>query len=410
MCTQCKVMRITITQVAQHRCFVFLFVMVFFGSMVFPSLAAAPLQPLIIEVYDSETSNALQSDIVFEGKLYDIVIGTEDAIGFAVNVTITVSYDPVSHVTSNETPFITIQAPPWNDKRTFIINATKQGYQSVEKVLTVMKGALSMRMDRSAVEEKEEFQVTIRDQDNIPVEGAVVFIDPDGTLITTDAQGIAYLGAPEVAHNRNITIKTTKDGYINSSATILVESVGGTLPVIGNGMLMQLAPILFAAVAVIFAVFYVRWRKRAQRDLPSQQTKPGTPPRDAPGKPVDARERPIINDPVSYRVSERSPTGFSSPSSKVEEIRIPLQEKRKETTVLTAETSPEMSAPHDNKDENEWFKGQEYMRYKLDEMTGSIDRKNEGKWFEGERNIESKVDEALKKQSKRKKVEPQEVK
>ena len=49
------------------------------------------------------------------------------------------------------------------------------------------------------------------------------------------------------------------------------------------------------------------------------------------------------------------------------------------------------------------------MRYKLDEMTGNIDKKNEGKWFEGERNIESKVDEALKKQSKRKKVEQQEI-
>lgn len=173
---------------------------------------------------------------------------------------------------------------------------------------------------------------------------------------------------------------------------------------------MQLAPILFAAIAVIFAIFYVRWRKRTQMDLPSQQTKHGTPPTEAPQESAGARGRPLTNDQASNRVSERSPTTFSSSTSKVEEIRIPLQEKRKETTVLSKDVPSETSTPHQNKDENEWFKGQEYMRYKLDEMTGSVDRKNEGKWFEGERDIQSKVDEALKKQSKRKKVEQQEVK
>jgi len=401
-------MRIRITQTILRRCFVFLVVAVFFGCVFFPSLPAAPLQPLFIEVYDSETSNALQTNTVVEGKSYDIAIGTEEDIGFVVNVTITTSYDQRQQITSNETPFITITAPSWDKDRTFVINASKQGYQSTEQVFNVIKGALSMRMD-GRVEEKEEFQVTVRDQDSQPVEDALVFIDPDGAPITTDAQGMAYLAAPEVAHNRNITVKTTKDGYINASAAILVENVAGGLPVIGNGMLMQLAPILFAVVAVIFAVFYVRWRKRTQKDMPSKQTRPETPPPDDSGQATGARERPLANDQASYKVRERSPTTFSSSTSKVEEIRIPLQEKRKETTVLPMENHQEATAPHQSKDENEWFKGQEYMRYKLDEMTGNVDRKNEGKWFEGERNIESKVDEALKKQSKRKKVEQQEV-
>jgi len=101
---------------------------------------------------------------------------------------------------------------------------------------------------------------------------------------------------------------------------------------------------------------------------------------------------------------EQGAAMVSSSDSKIEEIRIPLQEKRKETTILSADTPPEPSQPQHNKEEYEWFKGEEYMKYKLDEMTGTIDRKNEGKWFEGERNIESKVDEALKKQSKKKKT------
>ncbi len=399
-------MRITITHVAVHRCFVLLVIVLSIGGVLLPLSSAAPLQQLFIEVYDNETSNALQSNTVVEGKSYDVAIGTTDDIGFVVNVTIIVSYDPVPYITSNESPFITIQAPSWNAYRSFVINASKEGYQSIEQVFTVIKGGLTINMDKS-VDEEKEFQVIVRDQEDQPVEDALVFVDPGGSPALTDAQGIAYLTAPEVPHNRDITVKTTKDGYINASAVILVQSVGA-LPMIGNDLLMQLAPILFAVVAVVFAVFYVRWRKRTPKDLSSQQTKSGAPPPDDSEKTMSTHERPPVDDQPSYRIRERVTSKSSSSSSKVEEIRIPLQEKRRETTVLSMETPKEKPSPAPQKDENEWFKGQEYMRYKLDEMTGSNDRKNEGKWFEGERNIESKVDEALKKQSKRKKVESQE--
>jgi hypothetical protein len=377
------------------------------GGTFVPPVTAQPLQQLFIEMYDSETSNALQTNTVIEGKSYDIAIGTLEDIGFVVNVTISVSCEPGQFVTSNETPFITIKAPSWNSYPTLVINASKPGYVSVEQVFTVIKGVLSMSLD-SRVKEKDEFQVTVRDQENQPVENALVFIDPNGAPGITNVQGIVYLAAPEVTQDRNIAVKTTKDGYVNASAVILVESVA-TFPVIGSEMVMQLAPILFAVVAVIFAVLYVRWRKRTHHDSASPQTKPGTPPPEAPMNPTSTRKQPMSPDPASLRVSERGPATFPSSTSKVEEIRIPLQEKRKETTVLSMEPPQETVTPHQKKDENEWFKGQEYMRHKLDEMTGTIDKKSEGKWFEGERNIESKVDEALKKQSKRKKVEQQEI-
>jgi hypothetical protein len=218
-----------------------------------------------------------------------------------------------------------------------------------------------MRTDRSAVVEKEEFQVTIKDQDSQPVEDALVFIDPDGIHISTDAQGIAYLDAPEVPHNKNITIKTTKDGYINSSTSILVETTAGVMPTLGDGFLIQIAPILFAAVAVLFAVLYVRWRKRTQRDLPPKQTTPNPPLEKSPEISADPRKRYWENEPASYPIAKRGATSLSSSDSKVEEIRIPLQ-------------------------------------------------KNEGKWFEAERDIQSKVDEALKKQSKKKKVDQHDIK
>jgi hypothetical protein len=58
----------------------------------------------------------------------------------------------------------------------------------------------------------------------------------------------------------------------------------------------------------------------------------------------------------------------------------------------------------ENKHSDDWFKGQDYMRYKIDELTGKIDQKTDGKWFEGEQVTKSKVDEALKKNLKKKKV------
>jgi hypothetical protein len=89
--------------------------------------------------------------------------------------------------------------------------------------------------------------------------------------------------------------------------------------------------------------------------------------------------------------------------SRVEEIRIPIQEKKKETTILSEEKEQPSAPVYQKKQQEEWFKGQDYMRYKLDELTGKINQHTDGKWFEGERDIKYKVDEALKKNVKRKK-------
>lgn len=400
------VMRIIVTHKSMCCVFGSLVALLLLGSAFLPCVAAQAQQTLEIEVYDSDTSNALQNDIVFEGKSYDIAIGTEEAIGFVVNVTISVLGE--TNITTNEKPFFTINNVSMNPYQSFVINASKAGYLPAERTLTVMKGALSISTTPpSSIEEKKEFQVTIKDQDGNPVEDALVFIDPNGTRVSTDAQGIAYLDAPEVSQNENIIIKTMKDDYINSSNNILVETV---VPTIGDGFLIQIAPILFAAIAVIFAVLYVRWRKKTQKDLPLGKNGIGTPREDRPEDSKDLRKRPWEKEPAVYHMKERGPASISSSDSRVEEIRIPLQEKRKETTFLPAQDHPESPASHRKNEEDEWFKGQEYMRYKLDEMTGKIDQKNEGKWFEGERDIQTKVDEALKKQPKKKKDDQRDAK
>jgi membrane protein implicated in regulation of membrane protease activity len=215
--------------------------------------------------------------------------------------------------------------------------------------------------------------------------------------------GIAYIDAPEVNQNRNITIQVIKSGYLDSSTSILVQNTGGSVLNMGDSILVQIAPIVFAAVAVIFAIFYVRWRRKTQKDMPSRKAGPAEQHEERLEGTVNLRKRQWEKEPASYQVKKRGDVSVSSSDPRVEEIRIPLQEKRKETTFLSTGEHPVSSVPHQGNKEDEWFKGQDYMRYKLDEMTGKIDQKNEGKWFEGERDIQSKVDEALKKQPKKRK-------
>jgi hypothetical protein len=118
---------------------------------------------------------------------------------------------------------------------------------------------------------------------------------------------------------------------------------------------------------------------------------------------IEKRDRKFEKEPALYPVKERRNVTISTPDPKVEEIRIPLQEKKKETTILSG--AQEKASSVLGKDDEEWFKGQEYMRYKLDELTGKIDQKTEGRWFEGQHDGKYKVDETLKKSSKKKKVD-----
>ena len=120
----------------------------------------------------------------------------------------------------------------------------------------------------------------------------------------------------------------------------------------------------------------------------------------------------MLLNKVSFKFSgkEKRDISISTNESRVEEIRIPVQVKKKETTILSEETTPEPVPEQRKKEMDEWFKGQDYMRYKLDELTGKIDQKTDGKWFEGEHDSKSKVDETLRKSYKKKKGDEEDVK
>jgi hypothetical protein len=400
-------MRITVYQKAQWS-FLCLIVLLLVNTLFAPLVSAQDEPALYIEIDDSNTENEIKENTIFEGKSYDIIVNAYNESGYIFDVLgVNVSFLGLSYNTSAE--FLTLQAPRLEEYESFLITATKEGYLTAKLEITVMKGELSIVADRGTIEEKKEFQVTVKDQDNKPVEGALVYITTDATPIKTDLHGIAYAHAPEVEMITTTTIQVIKSGYLSGSTTIRVENVEGSIFDLTESKFLQILPILIALVVVIFAITYVLWRQKRNPTIPHQSIRTGKP--DEPR--IEAQEKlgqRSKNVPALFPGKEKSDVSLSSSASRIEEIRIPVQAKKKETTFLSEEKELEEVSEDRKKEHDEWFKGQDYMRYKLDELTGKIDQKTDGKWFEGEHDSKYKVDETLKKNLKKKKVDEEDIK
>jgi hypothetical protein len=399
-------MRITVYQKAQMS-FLSLIALLLLVNTLFISTTSAQDEPaLIIEIYDSNDWNESVGTILFEGRNYDLTVSTEnESVILGVNIT----FLGMTYLTSLAEPFITVEAPRFDEYDSFVITATNEGYLTAAVQITVLKGELSIVADRGTIEEKKEFQVTVKDQDNKPVEGALVYITTDAAPIKTDLQGMVYAQAPEVEMITTTTIQVIKSGYLPGSTTIRIENVEGSIFELTESKFLQILPILIAILVVIFAIAYVLWRQKRNPTIPHQSKRAGSS--DAPQKYQQEKlGQRSKNEPALFPGNEKSDVSISRSASRVEEIRIPVQAKTKETTYLSEEKEPEEVSEDRKKEQDEWFKGQDYMRYKLDELTGKIDQKTDGKWFEGERDSKYKVDETLKKSSKKKKVGEEDIK
>lgn len=373
-----------------------IFLLVIITSFFSPSLAQDE-PTLLIEIYDSIDWNESAGTVFFEGRSYDIMVSTENE---PVVLNVTISLLGVTYVTNLTEPFITVVAPRFDDKEFFIINATKEGYISAEVEITVMKGRLLISTDRGTIEENKMFQVIVKDQDNTPVEGAYVYITTDATPLITDADGVAYLRAPEVEILTTSTIEVIKSGYLTGSTNIRVENIQSMTFGLTESQFLKILPILIAVLVVLFSIGFVIWRQRNTPSVSYPTLKKQN--QDIPLSVNSEKQRQQTNHEPGVP-PEKKDILISTPISRVEEIRIPMQKKKKETTILPEETALEPVSKQKKKKQEDWFKGQEYMRYRLDELTGKIDQKTDGKWFEGQHESKSKVDETLRKSYKKKK-------
>jgi hypothetical protein len=384
----------------------FIILLLIVYSISAPVISTQDEPALIIEIYDSNDWNESVGTVFFEGRNYDIIVSSENE---TVVLDVNISLLGISYTTSVIEPFITVLAPRFDEYESIIIKATKEGYLAAEVEITVMKGQLSAVTDRGIIEEKKGFQVTVEDQDHTPVEGALVYVIPEANPIATDLQGIAYLRAPDVEKVTTVTIQVIKSGYFPGSTNIRVENAEGFILNLTESTFLQILPILIAIIVVIFAMVYVVWRQKRTTMIPRQSTR--IEPADVPNKFQQEKQGPRFkNDSAINHVKEKQTISISPPQSRVEEIRIPVERKIKETTILSKEKEARGVSEHQKKEKDDWFKGQEYMRYKLDELTGKIDQKTDGNWFEGEHDSKYKIDETLRKNFKKKKIDEEDIK
>jgi hypothetical protein len=370
------------------------------SSVISPSVYSQDGSELLIEVYDSNNWNESAGSIVFEGNSYDITVSTEnDSVVLGVNITVLGN----TYLTNLSEPFITIEIPPFDTSDSFLITAIKEGYQSGILELNVLKGELFIKTDHVVVDENTEFYVTVTDQDNIPVKDAMVYVTEDASPLLTDSQGLVVAQAPEIETFTTTTIQVIKSGYLPGSTTIRIENVEGSIFNLTESKFLQILPVLLAVLVVIIAVVYVLFRKRKESPKSMENTITKTP--DESSSFYREKQPRSKGESGRYRETEKRTISTSASESRIEEIRIPVQTKKKETTILPEEQDDGKVEEDDNKHSDDWFKGQDYMRYKIDELTGKIDQKTDGKWFEGEQDTKYKVDEALKKNLKKKKAD-----
>ncbi len=365
------------------------------------SAVAEDEEQLVIILFDSSGTSwePLDDNILLEGNDYDIVVKHENELTPAYNVTITITAFGEVYVTSTELPWVTIETPNFEEYSEFVIAATKEGYASAEQYIIVSKGGLFVSVDRDTVEEEGSFSVTITDQCDTPISGVTVYVEGHESVFdTTNDNGKAYINAPEVDADTEIGITVVKSGYYYGSSTIHVENVKAT----GMGdflsKIFEVSPIVFALFIVIFAMLFVRLRKKTPTPMSTSKTDVlqinKKLPRD--NKETLSTKRPLSKQtiPINKTIEEKIPT--SAKGSHVEIIRIHTKgDKKKETKHILDKKEPSKIFPLNKNNEYEWFNGTDYMKYKINKLTGTVNEKPVDKWFVGEDIIRFKVDKKL---------------
>jgi hypothetical protein len=195
-----------------------------------------------------------------------------------------------------------------------------------------------------------------------------------------------------------ISITVVKSGYYPGSSTIHVENVKAT----GMGdflsKIFEVSPIVFALFIVLFAMLFVKLRKKTPTPISTSKTDalqinkklPETKKEPWPAKSPLSKQAKQINKKIEAKIP------ISAKGSHVEIIRIHTKEdKKKETKHILDKKNPSKTLLLNKDNEYEWFNGTDYMKYKINKLTGTVNEKPADKWFAGEDIIRFKVDKKL---------------
>ena len=332
-------------------------------------------------------------------KVSAYILTETEEIEFLIDVNIT--FDGQTYIITEESDNyeVKIKAPSLDTDETYVIYATKQGYQTnyTQIIVKNIKPPLKIIPQDYIIPAGDYFYITVyeNNEDGNTVEGANVYISSYGDKIEiTEIDGKAYFYAP--TDREEITIIASKLGYINGNETIKIKPQQDMINQIINNKIFL---IFLSALVLIFAILFVHFRQKKNIYIHAKEI--------ADQKNIEKYDS---ESDESYDKNRVESKGFIRPpirvnqgeDSKVEEIRISRPNKEKEIV--------DIKTKGDNSEENvdrkkiqcqeyEWFEGIDEIRYEIDKLTGEVDEEGRDKWFEGLDDLRKKIDEKIKKKN-----------
>lgn len=314
------------------------------------------------------------------------------------------------HYTIEETGEITIKAPKIDQDTSFVILASKEGYNSTNGTITILNNEskdellkLIIEPEQYTVDAGNQFSVLVKDEDGNTMPGAEVAIQSFGDIRITDDDGRAWLTAPE--DEDSIKIIAQKDGYVQGDINIMVNILSPWWITLINSPYF---PIIIAVIFLLFAIVFVSYRqKKSVYDRASKISqekilaKYDSDVKTTSSPPSESKEK--LDDQSSLKDAVRTQP---QQDAKVEEIRISRPRKDKEVVPVESEedeTEKVINRKKIQKRDYDWFEGTDDIRYEIDKLTGEIDEEGVDKWYEGADTLKEKIDEKMKKKDKKKK-------
>jgi len=315
---------------------------------------------------------------------------------------VTIIFNELPYMIDDESAELTLQAPEVDSDRKYPIYALKEGYDSVNKTITILDNdSINLIIiSEDVVDAGKHFSVYIKNENGNPVSNVLVGIENYwDKRATTDDNGRALLKAPD--DREEITILAQKDAYTRVRHTIRVNIEAPWWEAfIGSPFFPIIVALIFLVIIVIFvnqrqkiAIFnrakeISKWKKADRENIDKKDTKP-----------LDQKE-----EIIEYKTGSKDKVRSQQVAdSKVEEIRI-TRPKKEIIPVKTDEDETEKIISKKKMKDNklDWFEGTDDIRYEIDKITGEIDEEGKDKWFEGVENLKEKIDEKVKNKDKKK--------
>ena len=260
-------------------------------------------------------------------KVSAYIITQSNEIEFLIDVNIT--FDGQTYLITEESDNyeVKIKAPSVDTDETYVIYATKQGYQTnyTQIIVKNIKPPLKIVPQDYIIPAGDYFYVTVyeNNEDGNTVEEANVYISSYGDKIEiTKIDGKAYFFAP--TDREEITIIANKLGYTNGNETIKIKPQQNIVSQIINNKIFL---IFLSALVLIFAILFVHFKQKKNINIYAKKISDQKTIDKYSSESDDSYDKNTVESKGFIRSPIRVNQGEDS---KVEEIRISRKKKEKE--------------------------------------------------------------------------------